>query len=69
MVDEALTLKIFLDKDLIVAGAKTIQAKMVRTPLYPVEPVDVERAIRWLDEQWGGAVYVPDELRDVAAVA
>lgn len=46
-----------------------LQARMIRTPLYPVESADVERAIRWLDEQWGGAVYVPDELRDVAAVA
>ena len=46
-----------------------LQARMIRVPLNPVEPVDVERAVRWLDESWGGAVYVPDELRDVAAVA
>ena len=53
-------------------GSRTValQARMIRTPLYPVEPVDVERAIRWLDESCPpGAVYVPDELRDVAAVA
>ena len=52
-------------------GQKTValQARMIRTPLYPVESADVEQAIRWLDKQWGGAVYVPDELRDVAAVA
>jgi hypothetical protein len=39
--------------------AVALQAKMVRTPLYPVEHDDVERAIRWLDEHWDGAVYVP----------
>ena len=43
--------------------------RMIRVPLYPVEQADVERAVAWLDEQWGGAVYVPDELREVAAVA
>lgn len=53
-------------------GSRTValQARMIRTPLYPVEPVDVERAIRWLDESCPPArLYVPDELRDVAAVA
>lgn len=49
--------------------AVALQARMIRTPLYPVEQADVESALRWLDEQWGGAVYVPDELRNVAAVA
>ena len=42
---------------------------MIRVPLDPVEQVDVERAIRWLDLQWGGAVFIPDELRGVVQVA
>ena len=46
-----------------------LQARMIRTPLYPVEPADVERAIRWLDESWAGAVFVPDELRELVHVA
>ena len=41
---------------------------MVRVPLYAVDEVDVARAVRWLDQHWGGAVFIPDELRDVAAV-
>jgi hypothetical protein len=49
--------------------AVALQARMIRTPLYPVEQAHVENALRWLNEQWGGAVYVPDELRNVAAVA
>ena len=49
--------------------AVALVPRMIRVPLYPVAAVDVERAVRWLDEHWGDAVFIPDELRDVAAVA
>jgi hypothetical protein len=50
--------------------AVALVPRMIRVPLFPVAEVDVERAVSWLDEHWGsGAVTLPDELRDVAAVA
>jgi hypothetical protein len=52
-------------------GRRTVplQPRMVRQPRYPVAEVDVARAVRWLDEHWGGVVFIPDELRDIVAVA
>ena len=52
-------------------GRRTVPLvpRTVRVPLYQVAEVDVARAVRWLDEHWGGGVFIPDELRDVAAVA
>ena len=47
----------------------TLAPRMVRQPLYPVERADVERGVAWLERNWAGGVFVPDELRDVAAVA
>jgi hypothetical protein len=42
---------------------------MVRVPRYPVAEADVARAVAWLEEHWAGGVFIPDELRAVAAVA
>ena len=49
--------------------AVTLQGRMVRVPLFPVEQADMELAIRWLDQHWCGGGVHPHELRDVAAVA
>jgi hypothetical protein len=42
---------------------------MVRVPLCPVEPDDVDSAVTWLDDHWRGEPYVPDELLPLVAVA
>jgi hypothetical protein len=34
-----------------------------------VESGDVDRAIGWLDVNWRGGVFVPDELLPLVAVA
>ena len=48
----------------------TLVARMVRVPLYPVAEADVARGIAWLEEQWGDVgVFIPQELREVSAVA
>ena len=44
-------------------------ARMVRVPLYPVAERDVDGAIEWLDANWRGGVFVPDELLPLVAVA
>ena len=43
--------------------------RMVRVPLYPVESGDVDRAIGWLDLNWRGGVFVPDELLPLVTAA
>jgi hypothetical protein len=43
--------------------------RMTRVPLYPVEPADVDGAIGWLEENWRGDVYVPDELLPLVTAA
>ncbi len=47
----------------------TFVARMVRVPLYPVERVDVDGALVWLDENWRGEPYVPDELLPLVTAA
>ena len=49
--------------------AAAFVARMVRVPLYPVEPCDVEGAIGWLDAQLRGDTSVPAELLPLVAVA
>lgn len=44
-------------------------ARMVRVPLYPVEQREVDGAITWLDENWRGGVFVPDELLPLVSAA
>jgi hypothetical protein len=52
-------------------GHRTVplQPRMVRVPRYPVAEADAIRAVAWLEGHWAGGVFIPDELRDVAAVA
>lgn len=46
----------------------TLAPRMVRQ--YPVAQADVERGVAWLDSAWGsGGAFVPEELRNVTAVA
>jgi hypothetical protein len=42
---------------------------MVRAPRYPVAEADAARAVAWLEAHWSGGVFIPDELREAAAVA
>jgi hypothetical protein len=44
-------------------------ARMVRVPLYPVEPSDVDGAIAWLETHWRGDPSLPVELLPLVAVA
>ena len=44
-------------------------ARMVRVPLYPVEPSDVDGAVTWLEDHWRGEPYVPDELLPLVTAA
>ena len=55
----------------MIASQPTIHALhiMVRVPLYPVEPDDVESALTWLEDHWHGEPYVPDKLLSLVAVA
>jgi hypothetical protein len=43
--------------------------RMVRTPLYPVEPEQVEAAVDWLEGNWRGEPFVPEELLPLVAAA
>jgi hypothetical protein len=45
-----------------------LHSRMVRVPLLPVEDVDVDIAVDWLEAHWAGGVFVPTELLGVAAV-
>lgn len=49
--------------------AVPLQPRMVRVPRYPVAEADAIRAVAWLEGHWAGGVFIPDELRDGAAVA
>ncbi len=44
-------------------------ARMVRVPLYPVEAIELEGAVTWIDEHWRGGVFVPDELLPLVTAA
>ena len=47
----------------------TFVARMYRVPLYPMRLCYVDDAIAWLDEQWHGGVFVPDDCYRSVAVA
>jgi hypothetical protein len=44
--------------------------RMVRVPLFPVEPRQLEDAVVWLDERWRDpGPYLPDELLPLVSAA
>jgi hypothetical protein len=45
-------------------------ARMVRVPLFPVEPRHVDEAVAWLDERWRDpGPYLPNELLPLVSAA